>query len=59
MDKHCILCEGGFYSKDKNICKDSEVFVDKNNIKNIVCRYSENAIPFNDVYKEETPSEEI
>ena len=49
MDKHCILCEGNFYNKVLNICTDQEIFVNKNCITEIVCRYNENAILLNDV----------
>jgi len=49
MDKHCNLCEGKFFNQELNICTDSEIFLNKKNIKEIVCRYNENAIPFSSV----------
>lgn len=39
----CAICKYHI----KNICTDKETYVDRNNIKNIVCRYNEYAIKFN------------
>lgn len=41
-----MTCETCAYNIN-NFCTDKETFVDKNDIKNIVCRYSKHAIRFN------------
>jgi len=45
----CRKCK--FYKIDKNKCDDKQVFVSKKNRKEIVCRYNENSILFEKVYK--------
>ena len=46
LHKTCSSCE--FYIK--NNCTDNDVFVDKKNTKDIVCRYNVDAIAFNKKY---------
>jgi hypothetical protein len=44
--KNCL-----YYNKELNICKIEKFYVNKNNIKEIVCKYNKNAISLNEAYK--------
>ena len=46
---NCRQCP--YYNKELNICKTKKFFVNRKNIKEIVCRYDKNAIALNEVYK--------
>ena len=47
--KCCSQCK--YYDLYLNMCKDKEYFIDKNNPRKILCRYSENAIKFYNYYR--------
>jgi len=49
-----IKCK--YYNESLHICNDKEVFLDRVNVKLIVCRYSKNAIPFADRHKKRRKS---
>jgi len=44
----CRECQ--YFNNELNICNDLEVFVNRDDIKDIVCRFDLKAIPFKEAY---------
>jgi hypothetical protein len=46
MTNECLKCKGKYFKPALNTCGDVEIFVNKNDKNEILCRYSENATPY-------------